>query len=187
MSLPADLPQGRYQVSLLVAEDGSLLQEVNLEAITVSGRPRHFTVPEIQHPQQAILGEEVQFLGYDLGGDEVKPGDRLHLTLYWQALKEMQTSYTVFTHLLDSEERIWGQMDSIPGRGEAPTTSWVAGEVISDEYELVVAPEAPPGEYVIEIGVYGASSGQRLSVYDLQGERQGDRILLQATPVLVAE
>jgi len=127
---------------------------------------------------QARLGEEVQFLGYDLSSNEVRAEATLQLTLYWQALAEMQVSYTVFTHLLDTEDRIWGQMDSIPGRGEAPTTSWLEGEVVTDEYEIVVDTEASPGEYVIEIGMYDASTGQRLPVFSDDQVVEEDRLLL---------
>jgi hypothetical protein len=96
----------------------------------------------------------------------------------------MQVSYTVFTHLLDAEERIQGQMDSIPGRGEAPTTSWIEGEVITDEYEIVVDPEAPTGEYVVEVGMYDASTGQRLPIYSGGQRVEGDSLLLTTVQVV---
>jgi hypothetical protein len=122
----------------------------------------------------------VLFLGYDLSSEDVKPGDTLHLTLYWQALSEMQVSYTVFTHLLDPGQRVWGQLDSIPLMGGAPTTGWVAGEVIADPYEIIVDPTAPVGDYVIEIGMYDGGTGRRLPVYGAEGEvLKEDRILLE--------
>lgn len=187
VSLPPDMPQGSYQVSLAISEDETLLNRVSLERIVVRGRARQFVVPQIQHPLHARFGQAVQFLGYDLSTDQVTAGGTLQLTLYWQALQEMEMSYTVFTHLLDADEGIGGQMDSIPGRGEAPTTSWVEGEVVTDEYEIVVDTDAPPGEYVIEVGMYDASTGERLPVYDTSAELEGHRVLLEATRVLVAE
>jgi len=185
--MPPDAPQGRHDLFLQVLEEGQVLGELQLGHLNVQGRSRDFAVPAVEHPMEARAGEGVLFLGYDLDVDRLKPGQSLEFTLYWQALDEMEVSYTVFTHLLDAEERVWGQADSIPLGGEAPTTSWLRGEVITDRYEIIVDPEAPAGAYVIEIGMYDAGSGQRLSVYDVHGEQQGDRILLQATPVLVAE
>jgi hypothetical protein len=32
----------------------------------------------------------------------------------------------------------------------------VPGEVIRDEFQLAVDPQAPPGDYVIEVGLYDA-------------------------------
>jgi hypothetical protein len=188
LSFPADMPQGEYDLVIQVFEGQNPVGQASLGQIEVRGRKREFDVPEIQHAQQARLGETVMFLGYDLASTDVRPGEAMQLTLYWQALQEMSVSYTVFTHLLDAEERLWGQIDSIPQKGEAPTTSWIQGEVITDEYEIVVDPQAPPGEYLIEIGMYIASTGQRLPVVDARGQPIDDRTLLQqSVRVLAAE
>jgi hypothetical protein len=151
---------------------------VALGSLVVQGQERRFTVPPIQHLVEANLGHRVKLLGYDLSAETLKAGDTLRLTFYWQAQRQMVTSYTVFTHLLDKDSHIWGQKDSIPCDGTRPTTGWVEGEVIADEYNIVVQPDAPPGEYVIEVGMYEAETGQRLPVLDEEGQVQGDRVLL---------
>jgi 4-amino-4-deoxy-L-arabinose transferase-like glycosyltransferase len=184
LALPADLPQGAYEIFVGVLDGEELLSEMALGQVEVRGRARQFTTPEIQHPMEARLGEAIQFLGYDLSSDEVPAGGTLQLSLYWRALQEMDTSYTVFTHLLDTEQRIWGQRDSVPRRGEAPTTTWVEGEIVADGYEIVVDPEAPPGEYVIEIGMYDAISGRRLRVLNGAEGQEEDRILLGLVQVV---
>jgi len=183
VSLPRDIPQGDYQVLLRILEGEHLLGQAALGQFEVHGRARVFSIPQIQHPMEAALGESVLFLGYDLSSYEVKPGDALQLTLYWQALEEMEASYTVFTHLLDADNQIWGQMDGVPCRGEAPTTSWVKGEIITDEYEIVVDPDAPAGEYVIEIGMYDVTTMQRLLVYDTQDNLVEDRLPVREVEV----
>jgi hypothetical protein len=140
-----------------------------------------FSPPPIQYPLKATLGNQVQFLGYDLDTVSIRPGQTLHLTLYWQTLAEMEESYTVFTHMLDKENRMWGQKDSMPVRGTLPTCCWVKDEIIADEYEILVQPDAPPGQYVIEIGMYQLETGQRLEVH---GRAEGgDRILLDTVEV----
>lgn len=184
LAVPAETPEGQYQLSVGLWHREALIGEAALGHVQVRGRARQFAVPETQHVLKATLGETVRFLGYDLSSDEVQPGEIVHLKLYWQALGKMETSYTVFTHLLDAAEQIWGQRDSIPGGGALPTTTWAEGEVITDEYEIAVNPEAPPGEYLIEIGMYDASSGTRLPVQDADGLPQGNRILLK--PIRVA-
>lgn len=182
--LPTDMAQGSYQVSVLVAEEGTLLRDVGLEEILVRGRPRQFIIPQIQNPHEARLGQGVQLLGHDVNSNEIRAGGTLQLTLYWQALAEMDVSYTVFTHLLDAEEGLWGQMDGIPLRGEAPTTSWVSGEVIADEYDITVDPGASPGDYTVEIGMYDAATGRRLPV-SIDGQLlEGDRLVLGQIRVL---
>jgi len=174
----AGASQGTYTLSLKVMERGKVIGEAALATIIVGGRPHRFAMPPIQYPLQARLGESIKFLGYDLSAREVKAGGVLELTLYWQALSEMERSYTVFVHLLDERNQIWGQKDTIPGGGSMLTTGWVEGEVITDRYEIMVMPEAPAGRYLLECGVYLAQTGERLPVFDMAGESLGDRLLL---------
>jgi hypothetical protein len=157
-----------------------LERDLVLAELRIEGRKRQFAVPEtIQYPVRANLGGYVTLLGYDLAETEVQPGGTLHLTLYWQAQREMETSYKVFTHLLDEEEQIWGQKDSIPVGGTYATTGWLPGEVIVDEYEILVNPDAPGGDYQFEVGMYDAETMQRLQAFDEEGARMpDDRILV---------
>ena len=157
-----------------------------LGTISLHGRSHEMEPPaSIGHAMALRLGESVQFLGYDVDRQIVSPGDSLHLTLYWRALAEVDTSYTVFTHLTDDQGQIWGQRDSIPGQGTLPTSSWLPGEYITDEYEIAVRVDAPPGQYAIEIGMYELATMIRLPVFDAQGTGVGDRILLEDTPISV--
>jgi len=177
LAVAADLPSGEYHLIIALKKE-EVEGEIDLGMVKVEGRPRQFAPPPIEDPLVAQLGESVKFLGYQLSAETVKPGETLHLTLYWQALAEMSASYTVFTHLLDKDNHIWGQKDSLPGDGTLPTTGWVEGEFIADEYDIVVKPETPTGEYMLEIGMYEAATGQRLPVVDERGETLGDRIVL---------
>jgi hypothetical protein len=144
---------------------------------------RYTSPPPIQHPQQAILGQQIRFLGYDLHHSPFRPGGQIYLTLYWQALGKIEEDYTVFTHLLDSEGRLRVQKDNPPVSGLLPTSAWEVGEFIQDRYILSLAPDVPPGEYQLEIGMYQLETGQRLEVRE-GPEEEGDRILLGAVEVL---
>jgi len=179
--IPADAPSGRYALmaGLADARSGEEVGLASLAELIIEGRPRTFKVPPIPHPLEVNLGDQVELLGYDLDATELKAGDTLSLTLYWKALAEMDTSYTVFIHLLDGEDKIWGQRDSLPGNGSLPTTGWLTGEVIADAYNVPIHPEAPPGPYSIEIGMYQAETGQRLSVFGEEERVSRDSILLQ--------
>jgi len=180
----AAVPPGECQLALDLADKTTgqrlLGRDLPFAKLRIASRERQFVVPKtIQHPLRANLGDSVTLLGYDLAETEVKPGGPLHLTLYWQTRKKMDTSYTVFTHLLDAQNRIWGQKDGLPRSGEAPTTGWLPGEVIVDEYEIPIKPDAPLGEYVIEVGIYEATTGERLPAFSEDGKRlPDDRIIL---------
>jgi hypothetical protein len=197
--IPASLPHGDYRLilSMYRPADGQRLvlrrwgfnwgDSHLLGTIKVQGRPHRDQPPaSIGHPLSLRLGEGVQLLGYDLDRQEVSAGDSVHLTLYWRALSEMDTSYTVFTHLIDGQNHIWGQKDGIPGDGSLPTSSWLEGEYIIDGYEIPVRVDAPPDAYLLEIGMYDLTTMIRLPVFDAQGTGIGDRALLEATPIYIA-
>jgi len=118
----------------------------------------------IRYLQGVNFEGKAELVGYELKETSVQPGEMIHLTLYWQALAEMGKDYTVFTHLIDEQNRIWAQHDKQPLDGVHPTSEWREGEVMVDEYELILAEDAPPGEYQIEIGLYDWGSGERLAV-----------------------
>lgn len=157
---------------------------VALGDIFVSGRERLTTPPPIAHPQRADFGGQVVLLGYDLPAGQVKPGETLPLTLYWQAAKEMEVSYTVFTHLLDGQGVVWGQQDNLPDGGSYPTTGWTSGEVVIDRYNVPLRPDTPAGRYQLEVGLYDAATGERLSALDEAGRATGDRVLLGEVEVV---
>jgi len=200
--LPANTPAGeaRIRIALQTAE-GSLShfggwlpwgrEWLEVARVQVEEREHIFSIPTVEIPLKIRVGSVGFLLGYDLEGlpspDQpltLVPGERLKLTLYWQAAGLTESSYTVFVHLIDGRNQIWGQRDALPQSGARPTTSWIEGETIIDDYEVVVSEDAPPGEYRIEVGMYSAADGKRLPAIGEGGESLGDRILLD-TPIIV--
>ncbi len=145
---------------------------------------RHrFARPPIQHPVEVNLGNRVKLLGYGLGTETVRPGELLSLTLYWQTIAPMETSYTVFVHIIDEGGVIRAQKDGLPVKGTHPTTHWRLGEIVVDLYEVLISPEVAPGRYLIEVGMYRWESGQRLEVIGTDGRTLDNRVLLQEIQV----
>ena len=158
------LSPGEYRLwmGIVPAANEPLDLPWDLGSIQVLDRPRLFVPPPVSQPLRAELDGKVALLGYDLEG-EFRPGGTLRLSLYWQALKPMDESYTVFAHLIDLRNRIWAQHDGIPAR-DNPTSGWLKGEVLVDKHVLTIRGDAQPGDYVLEVGMYDALSGLRLEV-----------------------
>jgi hypothetical protein len=194
-SLPGatEVPEGQTVVAFKTPSDAPSelvacrIQEVAAETlvagIEVETTERVFSPPEVQHRVEAgNLGGKALLYGYDLSADLLRPGDTLYLTLHWQALAPMETPYTVFTHLLDENNQVRGQMDGQPQGGARPTTGWVPLEYVRDEYQLEVHGDAPPGDYLIEVGMYDASTPnlRRLPLVDDEGYVLDNRIVLDS-------
>ncbi len=167
--LPATIPDGEYRLAVGLLDPvtrqrlkaGAGDQAV-VSAINVKGRTHSSAAPAMQRPVQARFGDMAELLGYDL---VAAPGGRsFTVTLAWRVLKETSTSYTVFVHIAADSGTIVGQRDVIPRSGDAPTTSWIPGEVITDTYTVDVKPEAAAGTYRLEIGMYQPATGRRLPV-----------------------
>jgi 4-amino-4-deoxy-L-arabinose transferase-like glycosyltransferase len=143
-------------------------------------------MPVTAHAQPARIADHIRLLGFNVEPAIVSPGESVELTLYWQVDEPINRSYTVFTHLLDPAGVVRGQKDSIPGEGRYATTMWRPGEVVVDGYSIEIAPDAPGGDYRLEIGMYDPSAdAKRLPLFSTDGVRQQDDRLLLDTLVRV--
>jgi len=137
---------------------------------------------EITHPLDAVLGDSIRLLGYALPSAEVRVGDVLQLTLFWQAMEPIPRRYKIFLHVLDKDGQIVSQRDSEPGGGARLTNTWQPGETVLDNYGVLIPLDAPAGEYQVKIGMYHVKDGTRLPII-LGGQVVGDYLLLD--PVIV--
>jgi hypothetical protein len=169
---PNDLQPGDYAVALsLSGPDGeTLIDSLVLGRLTLVATERVFETPQIRNTpvEQTTLAAQIEFLGYDLDLTDARPGGTVHLILYWRALAAMDTSFTVFTHLLGPDGSVAAQQDNPPVNGTYPTTLWLPGEIITDPYHIQLPADLPPGDYPVQVGFYVAENGLRL----------GDPILL---------
>jgi len=183
--VPSDAPPGPTHVLLTLAPDGvnpvqRAVADVDLGAIDVLDRPIRLTPPpDVEHHSNWRIGSFADLVGFSINETSARPGDHLQLTLYWKALGNSgNVGYTVFSHLLDQKEIIAAQQDHPPADGQDPTSGWIAGEYIVDHYDLAIKPDAAPGTYQIEIGMYDPATGIRLPVRAASGADIGDRVVL---------
>ncbi|HEX7587840.1 MAG TPA: hypothetical protein VF478_05950, partial [Anaerolineae bacterium] len=145
---PVGKPDER--LSVIGSDDDRAL----LEAVKIA--PRQAVAYSPSTRLDATFAGKAKLVGYDtLANSNV-----LNLTLYWQSLAPMDRDYKVFVHALDASGQLIAQVDQEPQQGNYPTSLWDAGEQIRDDYALAL----PPGKYRIEVGLYRADTGERLSV-----------------------
>jgi hypothetical protein len=152
---------GRHSVILRLLQDGQPVgQEVQMGEVEIQLPARSFAVPPMSQEVGAAFGDDLRLLGYDLKAET----DALHITLHWQALRRMDTNYTMFVHVLDATSgEIVGQVDVMPYGFTYFTAWWEEEEVVSDQ--IVVPLEGiPSGTYSLAVGVYDADTGERAAV-----------------------
>jgi mannosyltransferase len=171
--------EARLAVQLVDQEGVPLGSPVDLTAIQVLPTDRVYTSPQPEVSRRMNLDEKTLLLGADLAPEPVAVGGMLRVTLYWQALVELDIPYTVFVHLLDTQGRVVTGRDGEPVFGTRPTTGWVPGEFITDPHDVPIPGDLPPGEYVIEVGLYdaGAPGKPRLPIRGQDGQVETDRVI----------
>lgn len=178
LKVPATAPSGLSTLSLILPSG----PVIPLGTVSISGVARVFTAPQVPHTIQATFGDTIQMVGFGLSADHVAPGGQLAVTVDWKSVRQTSTSYHVFVHLLDSQNHVVAQWDGVPRNWTYPTSAWLPGEYVVDHYTLKLPTNAPTGDDIIEVGLYDATTGKRLSVTG-PGIPSSDRVVLQHMPV----
>jgi 4-amino-4-deoxy-L-arabinose transferase-like glycosyltransferase len=159
--LPPDAPTGQYQLDLVAQSANQSTLLLDLGQLAIESRPHDFQTSVPRVIQQADLGNSARLLGYDISAS-AQSGQALDITLYWQALGELERNYTRFVHLLNEEGQLVAQRDSVPGEGQYPTTIWVKGEILKDNTQINLPAELPPAPYRLIVGFYDPATWERL-------------------------
>lgn len=132
-----------------------------------------------QFALRADFADQIALLGYDLDLSSAAPGGVLRMRAWWRALNKTTVDYTVFAHLIGkSSPIIWTQHDAQPCDNSFSTSRWSPGEVIWDNYRLALPESIPPGDYVLEIGLYDLRSNQRLKILSADAPVKIDAVQL---------
>src|SRR5690606_20183343 len=103
----------------------------------------------------ARLEGNAALLRYELPHASARPGEAVSLTLHWTATGRLAHNLRVFVHLVGPDGQVWGQSDKFhPGEFvDLPTGRWPPGYVLADTHTAYLAPEAPPGQYEVRVGL----------------------------------
>lgn len=141
---------------------------------------------------RAQIGDFAELVDMELTSLKLSPGDTLYLTNYWWSLQPAMLDYSIFVHLWDATaqklvaswggqpvEGAWSVWKDVPGAHFSvayPTRLWQVGEVIKDEWRMLIPPEVPPGRYQLRVGMFEPISGERLPV--VQDGKTSDSIFV---------
>jgi 4-amino-4-deoxy-L-arabinose transferase-like glycosyltransferase len=138
---------------------------------SVSELPVEFAELQVRYDDCCTL------VGYVAPDEPVHPGDRVPLTLIWQAAETGGEDYSLFVHATTTDGQIVGQLDTYHGRGMYPTGQWQAGEFIIDTVYVPISPRAKgPALIRFNVGLHiiiegdGQSGLERLPAYSMDGQ-----------------
>jgi hypothetical protein len=92
------------------------------------------------------------------------PGEaRFSITLYWRALQDLETNYSVFVHLDAPNSQTFANVDE-ESPDNIPTSKWPPGLYLRNPLSLEIPADLPPIRYKVNVGVYNRETGERLSI-----------------------
>jgi hypothetical protein len=173
------LPAGRFSLRL----DGQTLGEV-----VVAGAPEPAAPPVTV---DAAIGP-VKLLSAAWSPVALHPGGTLAVDSRWQIPPgALDTNLVLFAHLVGTAINpatgtpVWAGQDGPPSSGPWHRPVAAAGDPgIFDRRLLVLPPDAPPGTYTLEMGLYDPRSGERAAVSGATADAADRRVILGTLEVL---
>jgi hypothetical protein len=166
-------PPGRYWLAVSIFDPGlgrrlPLANPAGDSPDTVFLGPLKVPLANVTSPGAAenipsvTFGDTVQLTGFSVDQTTIRPGQTIQLNLFWRALARSEVDYTIFVHLLDSDDNLVAGHDAQPLAGQYPTTIWTPGEEIMDRHTLSVPVDLAQGQYRLAVGLYYLPTGKRL-------------------------
>lgn len=132
-------------------------------------------IPTIWPPAPATvlaqLGEGIMLRQVQFTPETVNADETVTVSVVWSVAAAPQGMFTTFLHLGDPTQPPLATGDNQPRSGRYPTQVWAVGEVISDQYRLILPADLPPGRYPLMMGMYDAAAGIRLPL-TINNQRQ---------------
>jgi hypothetical protein len=127
------------------------------------------------------FGGNVTWLGGQrLSDGPYQAGDTLEVANYWRVEGITPPDLQLFTHILRDPVSIAAQRDMI-----SVDPRQLQGRDVFVQITRVPIPEtSSTGEYIVSVGAYQESTGERLTVFDRQQVARGDRLFLYAVDII---
>jgi len=131
------------------------------------------------HSYFARLDSKIDLLGFSVPQTQIRAGQPLAMNLFWEANTPLDINYRVFIHLRSANSKVWGQSDKV-NPADFPTTQWSLNKYVVDRHVVLTAPEIPPGQYQLYVGLWDEGAGRAIAV-DEKGNEIGDSVPLGIT------
>ncbi len=163
LPLPSGAPPGPYRlrIGLFDPATGSRLPRLDengrfagdsyiLEFVGVLAGELPQNPPQPQYPLQKTIVPGLQFLGYNLGGQEIFTGETLPLALWWQATAPLPP-LTTRLELLKADNTGRILLNTQPVHDTYPFHQWYTPQFLIDHVDPTIPAKFPPGEYRLQL------------------------------------
>lgn len=124
---------------------------------------------DFANPYDVQVGDFARLIGVSVPA-HAAPGSLIWVQTCWQTLASSQRSYWQYVHVVGANQDKLAGIDSVPGRGNYPTVDWQPGTVHCTDWPIELPPDALPGQYTVQTGLYDRSTLARLDAYFPDGQ-----------------
>jgi 4-amino-4-deoxy-L-arabinose transferase-like glycosyltransferase len=133
------------------------------------------------------FGNKIKLVGYELNGQEWRPGEDLVVTMYWEALEDLDEDYWLLFRLVHRRGHDLTFKDGCPSAGRYTTDHWRKGDIIPSEHRLSIPEDAAAHRYRLTLSMHPFDSEEWLPVLNEEGEVTGDIVILTLIPVVAGD
>ncbi len=160
--------------------DGNVTVVYRHDGVAVWAR-QPVTPPRVAsaHRRDAEIGGLLHVAGFGTGSAQVSPGQTFDISVYWYVLHwpRRPAPLYMYAHLLDNASQAVGKVDRQPQDARFGSLRWPMGVVNTDTFSIALPANAPPGRYVVQVGMYAGDTLKDLPVA-LPDKTVIDRFLL---------
>jgi len=177
--LSSGMPPGEYSVWLRVLDDerhpllttdeqpDRYLGNIEMQAGTELSEMSPFSI------QREKFGD-VEFLGYRLPDEEIKPGHGIPIDLFWRALQTPAEDYQLHVQLINPAGETIGEADSAPSRSDYPTSDWQSGELLQSQIVMHMPASVDIAPHSIRVMLISPGTGETVASVTLRDKIKAD-------------
>ncbi len=139
---------------------------------------------DVQNPVAINFGDKIKLVGYELNGEEWRPGEDLLVTMYWEALEDLDEDLWLLMRLVHRRGYDLTFKDGCPSGGKYTTDHWRQGDVIPSVHRLRIPVDAAKHPYRLTLSMHPFDSEEWLPILDEQGRDTGDIVILTLISVV---
>jgi 4-amino-4-deoxy-L-arabinose transferase-like glycosyltransferase len=105
---------------------------------------------------------KIHVVGFRISPEPVAPGGNLPITVYYQGEPD-ERNLSLFLDAIGLDGIPIGKIDTYPGSGNLPTSTWTSGLIYADTYLMPISAQAEgPSQFTVEFGWWDFTTKERL-------------------------
>ncbi len=124
------------------------------------------TAPHLKH----VFDHKIRLLAYELTPSVLQPSQALTVTLYWQNTAVLDREAHTAVQIFLGDQQV-ANVNGVPANGTRPTTTWLPGEIIRDQWIIPLPPNlTAPALLRIDAELFWPETNVPLKVKNVAGE-----------------